>query len=85
MPFKYSPTHEQTAGRSQPLRIGFKPLLLFAFAGPILVALSGAFLLGLVVVGLFATAIGAVELIRRHIVRPARPALAAFARRPIGY
>ncbi len=85
MPLRHRSTHQRPAGPSQPLRIGFKPPLLVAFAGLILVALSGAFLLGLAAVGLLAIVMGAAELIRRHIVRPAGPALAAFARRPVGH
>jgi hypothetical protein len=52
------------------LRIGARTPLI---AGLILVALSGAFLLGLAVVGLIAVAIGVFELAHRH-----------FGRKPLG-
>ena len=40
--------------RRQPFRIGPRALLIVGFAGLVLVALSGAFLIGLAVVGLLA-------------------------------
>ena len=82
VPVNGSPARGAPALSSPSPRAGFKPLLLVTFAGLILIALSGAFLLGLAVVGLLAMAVAACELIRRHI---GRPALTAFARRPIGY
>ncbi len=47
-----------------------RPLLL---AGLVLVALSGAFLIGLAVVGLVAAAVSGFDLIRRRIWRQGRP------------
>jgi hypothetical protein len=64
---------------------GLRPLLVLSFAGLILVALCGAFLLGLAAVGLLAIAICGFELVRRRIWRPVRPALGPFDRRAIGY
>ncbi len=56
---------------SASLRIGPRALLIAGLV--ILVALSGAFLIGLAVVGLLAVAVGGVEIIRRH-----------FRRKPLG-
>jgi len=47
-----------------------RPLLL---AGVVLVALSGAFLIGLAVVGLIAAAVSGFDLVRRRVWRLARP------------
>jgi hypothetical protein len=57
---------------TEPLRIGLRPLLIVAFSGMILVALSGAFLLGLAFIGVLAGAVAGLELLRRHLRRPAR-------------
>lgn len=57
---------DQPVPPPEPLRIGFRPLLIIAFSGLILVALSGAFLLGLAFVGLLAGTVAAFDLIRRH-------------------
>lgn len=51
------------------LQIGPRTLLVAGLV--ILVALSGAFLIGLAVVGLLAVAIGGFEIIRRHFRRKA--------------
>jgi hypothetical protein len=64
---------------------GLRPLLVLSFAGLILMVLCGAFLLGLAAVGLLALAICAVELVRRRVWRPVRPALGTFDRRAVGY
>jgi hypothetical protein len=64
---------------------GLRPLLVLSFAGLILVALCGAFLLGLAAVGLLAVAICGFELVRRRVWRPVRPVLGSFDRRAIGY
>jgi hypothetical protein len=64
---------------------GLRPLLVLSFAGLTLVALCGAFLLGLAAVGLLAIAICGFELVRRRVWRPVRPALGSFDRRAIGY
>jgi hypothetical protein len=64
---------------------GLRPLLVLSFAGLTLVALSSAFLLGLAAVGLLAIAICGVELVRRRVWRPVKPALGPFDRRAIGY
>ena len=85
MPLKQPPSHDRPAAGLQRLRIGLKLLLPVGFAGLILVALSSAFLLALAAVGVLAIAVGVAELIRRHVGRPARPVLTAFARRPTGY
>jgi len=47
-----------------------RPLLL---AGLVLVALSGAFLIGLAVVGLIAAAVGGFDLVRRRVWPAAKP------------
>jgi hypothetical protein len=64
---------------------GVRPLLVLGFAGLMLVVLCGAFLLGLAAVGLLAISICGVELVRRRVWRPAKPALSPFDRRAIGY
>jgi hypothetical protein len=69
----------------EPLRIGLRALLVVAFAGLILVALSSAFLLGLAAVGVFAVTVTTFQLQRRHVARPVKPVLGAFDRRAIGY
>jgi hypothetical protein len=61
---RISPRYSVTAPR--PLRIGAGTLLI---AGVILVMLSGAFLLGLAMIGILAAAIGGLELARRHLGR----------------
>ncbi len=62
-----SPRHPTMSPAS--LRIGPRTLLIAGLV--ILVALSGAFLIGLAVVGLLAVAIGGFEIIRRHFRRKA--------------
>ena len=69
----------------EPLRIGLRALLVVAFAGLILVALSSAFLLGLAAVGVLAVTVTTFQLLRRHVARPVKPVLGAFDRRAIGY
>jgi hypothetical protein len=56
----------------QPFRIGVRPLLIVGFSGLILVALCGAFLLGLVFVGVLAAAVAVFELVRRYLRRQGR-------------
>jgi hypothetical protein len=71
----------------QPFRIGLasedgrkrpyvRSLLILGFAGVVLVALSGAILVGLAAVGVLAAVVGGFDLVRRQIWRPARPPLA---------
>jgi hypothetical protein len=81
MPF-ISRRQDQLVPPAEPLRIGFRPLLIVAFSGLILVALCGAFLLGLAFVGLLAGAVAGVDLVRRHFWRPAR--LVALDRPMVG-
>jgi len=64
---------------------GLRPLLVLSLAGLTLVVLCGAFLLGLAAVGLLAVAVCGIELVRRRVWRPVRPALGSFDRRAIGY
>jgi hypothetical protein len=54
-----------------------RSLLILGFAGVVLVALSGAILVGLAAVGVLAAVVGGFDLVRRQIWRPARPPLAA--------
>jgi hypothetical protein len=65
-------------GPPEPLRIGARPLLIAGFSALVLLALLGAFLLGLAVVGLLALVVGAFELARGQLYRPARPPLGAL-------
>jgi len=53
-------------------------LLIVAFAASVLVALSGAFLIGLAVVGVVAAVIAGFELVHRHLWRPAKAPAGAF-------
>jgi hypothetical protein len=57
--------------RSEPFRIGARPLLIVGFSLVLLVALCGAFLIGLAAVGVMAAAIAAFELARRYLRRKA--------------
>jgi hypothetical protein len=57
--------------RPQTLRIAIRLLLLAGFSAVVLIAVSGAFLIGLALVGLFAAAVAGFDLIRRHMPRPA--------------
>jgi hypothetical protein len=54
------------------------------FAGLVIAALSGAFLIGLAVVGLLAGVISACELIRRQLRRPAKLLLGVFNHQVVG-
>ena len=54
-----------------------RSLLIAGFAGIVLVALSGAVLVGLAAVGVLAAVVGGFDLVRRQLWRPARPPLAA--------
>ena len=66
----------------QPFRIGVRPLLIVGFSGLILVALCGAFLLGLAFVGVLAAAVAGFELVRRYLRRQGR--LVALHRPVVG-
>lgn len=61
-----------TAAGPRNLRLGPRTLLIVGLAALILVGLSSAFLLGLAAVGLLAGAVGAFELVRRHLHRQRR-------------
>ena len=57
------------------LRPYARALLVAGFAGIVLIALSGAVLVGLAAVGLLAAVVGGFNLVRRQLWRPARPPL----------
>jgi hypothetical protein len=59
--------------RSQPLSMSPRSLLIAGFSAFVLVALSGAFLVGLALVGVLAALIGGLELVRGQLWR--KPAL----------
>jgi hypothetical protein len=59
--------------RSQPLSMSPRSLLIAGFSAFVLVTLSGAFLVGLALVGVLAAFIGGVELVRGQLWR--KPAL----------
>jgi hypothetical protein len=63
---------------AEPVRIGFRPLAIAAMSGLVLVALCGAFLLGLAFVGVLAGVVTGFELVRRHRRRSER--IVAFDR-----
>jgi hypothetical protein len=65
-------------------RIATRPLLIVGFSAVVLVALSGAFLIGLAVVGLVAAAVGSFDLLRRLIWRTAKPSLGALDHQAVG-
>lgn len=73
---------DQIITPAPPLRIGVRPLLIVAFSVLILVALCGAFLLGLAAVGFVAGTVAAFEVVRRYFRRPAR--LVALDRPVVG-
>ena len=68
--------------RSEPFRIGARPLLIVAFSILLLAALCGAFLIGLAAVGVLAAAIASVELARRHLRR--KPPLGVLDHQVVG-
>ena len=68
----------ESVARSQPWRLGPRGLLIGAFAASVLVALSGAFLIGLAVVGVVAVVIAGFELVHRHLWPPAKAPAGAF-------
>jgi hypothetical protein len=81
MPFV--PRRQSEPVRSaKPLRMGLRPLLGAAFSGVILVALSGAFLVGLAVIGVMAGAAGSFGLMHRYLRRHVR--LVAFHHPVVG-
>ena len=61
------PIYDAPLARSEPFRIGVRPLLVAGFSGLILIALSGACLIGLAAIGLVAGALGSVDLLGRHL------------------
>jgi hypothetical protein len=65
-------------------RIAIRLLLLASFSAAVLLAVSGAFLIGLALVGLFAAAVAGFDLIHRHMPRPAVASLWPLDRRVIG-
>jgi hypothetical protein len=62
-----TPLHDAPRARPEPFRIGLRPLLVAGFSGLILVALSGACLIGLAAIGLVAGALGSFGLLGRHL------------------
>ena len=67
-----------SARKPEPWRLGPRALVIGAFAASVLVALSGAFLIGLAVVGVVAAIVASVELVHRHLWRPAKAPAGAF-------
>jgi hypothetical protein len=82
MPF-LPPRYGVQLAPPEPFRIGARPLLITGFSALVLVALCGAFLIGLAVVGLMAVVIVAFELVRR-LSRPARPPLGVLDHQVVG-
>jgi hypothetical protein len=62
----------------EPWCLGPRTLLIGAFAASVLVALSGAFLIGLAVVGVVAAIVAGIELVHRHLWPPAKAPAGAF-------
>ena len=82
MPF-IPPRYGVEIAPSEPFRVGARPLLIAGFSALVLVALCGAFLIGLAVVGLMAVVIVAFEVVRR-LSRPARPPLCGLDHQVVG-
>lgn len=76
-PLSMSIAHED--GRKRPFA---RSLLIAGFSAFVLVALSGAFLVGLALVGVLAALIGCLELVRAQLCR--KPALGALDRQVVG-
>ena len=72
------PRFIESVARSQPWRLGPRGLLIGAFAASVLVALSGAFLIGLAVVGVVAAVIAGFELVHRYLWPPAKAPAGVF-------
>jgi hypothetical protein len=69
---------------SQTFRVAMRLILIASFSGFVLVAVSGAFLIGLALVGLLAAGVAAFDLIRRRVSRSAAPTFWPLDRRLIG-
>ncbi len=59
-------SHRKMVG-PQTFRIAMRLLLMASFSAVVLLAVSGAFLIGLVLVGLIAAAVASFDFIRRHM------------------
>jgi hypothetical protein len=79
-----APHENRKIARPETFRIAIRLLLIASFSAVVLVAVSGAFLIGLALVGLFAAAVTGFDLIRRHMPRPAVPPFWPLDRRAIG-
>jgi hypothetical protein len=73
-----APGFIESVARPEPWRLGPRGLLIGAFAASVLVALSGAFLIGLAVVGVVAAVIAGFELVHRHLSPRAKAPAGAF-------
>jgi hypothetical protein len=71
-------------GQPEPFRTGARPLLITALSALVLVALCGAFLIGLAFVGLLAVVVVAFELARGQLSRPAKAAFGALDHQVVG-
>jgi hypothetical protein len=79
-----APHEDRKIARPETFRIAMRLFLIASLSAFVLVAVSGAFLIGLALVGLFAAAVAGFDLIRRHVSRPAVPPLWPLDRRLIG-
>jgi len=68
--FGFSSHRDRGPARPRPLHFGFRILRIAVFSALVLLSVSGAFLIGLTFVGMFAAAVAAFDLIRRHVLRP---------------
>ncbi len=75
---------DEPIAKPEPFRVGLRPLVVAGFSGFVLVALSGAFLIGLAAVGVFAAAVGSFDLIGRRVWWPLRT-LGTLDHQVIGY
>jgi hypothetical protein len=69
---------------SRTLRLAMRLILIASFSAFVLLAVSGAFLIGLALVGLLAAGVAAFDLIRRRMPRSAVPTPWPLDRRLIG-
>jgi hypothetical protein len=81
--FGFASYRDHGFARPRPLHIGFRMLRIATFSAVVLLAVSGAFLIGLTFVGLFAAALAAFDLIRRHVGRSATTTPCPIARRQL--
>jgi hypothetical protein len=79
-----APNETRKIAGSETFRVAMRLILIASLSAFVLVAVSGAFLIGLALVGLLAAGVAAFDLIRRRMPRSAAPTLWRLDRRVIG-